>query len=177
MKSLYNYILEALENNITELTNMKVIFDCPSKYYIEVPVKYSESDIQVYMDDVLLKDMPSETERAKKLFMDNAENISDVHFEYDSIDEAVGNNQTADLTWNETYDNNANGDDRHIMQVNNLKYIIEFEKFILKDIDKDKITETVNTLFNSCVSNTEHEWNITISLNVQNITFDYNEGN
>lgn len=169
MKNLVQYIKESLDK--VNITDLKVIFDCPSKYYLEVPQKYSESDIQIYLDDTLLNDLPSEQKQAQKLFLNNAQNISDAHFEYDSIDEALGNNQKADLEWNETYDNSVNNEERHIMQINNLKYVLEFEKFDLEDIEEDKIKETIETVFNSCVSNNEHKWSINISLNVSNITF------
>lgn len=169
MKKFSQFIKES--DNDFKITNLICSFDCPSKYYVEVPVKYSESDIQIYLDDVLMQDLPSEKEWARKLFFNNADNITDVHFEYDSIDEALGNNQKADLTWTDSYDSSVNDDDKHVMQINNMKYIIEFDKFNLSDITEDKVQETINTIFNSCVSNNEHEWSINISLNIANITF------
>ena len=177
MKALTQFIKESLikeENEEFSINNVVVRYDCPSNYFIQIPSKYSESDMQIYLDDELLNKLPASKEFARKFFGKNADNIIDAYFEYDSIAEALGKDQKADLVWDEKYDNSINdSSELTIYQISNLKYTIEFEKFSFDNtIDDTNVRTTLETLLQTTVSNSINKYPIEISLNNSNITFD-----
>ena len=58
MKTLKQFIKESLikeENEEFSINNLVVRYDCPSSLFIQIPSKYSESDMQIYLDDELLE--------------------------------------------------------------------------------------------------------------------------
>ena len=66
MKSLKDFINEGYEKKTVQ--NVKVVFDIlPEEFYLNAPSKYSESDIQIYIGDVLLKELPSENKKYQNL--------------------------------------------------------------------------------------------------------------
>ena len=177
MKTLKEFIKESLikeENEEFSINNIVVRYDCPSSLFIQIPSKYSESDMQIYLDDELLDKLPGSSQLAKKFFVKNSENIIDAYFEYDSISQAMGKEQKADLVWDEKYDNNIkDSSELTIYQISNLKYIIEFEKFSFDNtIDNTNVRETLENLLQTTVSNSINKYPIEISLNNSNITFD-----
>lgn len=177
MKTLKQFIKESLikeENEEFSIDNLAVRYDCPSSLFIQIPSKYSESDMQIYLDDELLDKLPGSSQLAKKFFGKNSENIIDAYFEYDSISQAMGKEQKADLVWDEKYDNNIkDSSELTIYQISNLKYIIEFEKFSFDNtIDDTNVRETIENLLQTTVSNSINKYPIEISLNNSNITFD-----
>lgn len=177
MKALTQFIKESLikeENEEFSINNLIVRYDCPSNYFIQIPSKYSESDMQIYLDDELLDKLPGSTELSKKFFGKNSDNIIDTYFEYDSIAQAMGKDQKADLVWDEKYDSSIdNSSELTIYQISNLKYTIEFEKFSFDNtIDDTNVRETLENLLQTTVSNSINKYPIEISLNNSNITFD-----
>lgn len=176
MKSLKEFLLEELnkDSKTNEVTfkNLRVKYDCPENLYIEAPESYSESDIQIYLDDKFLKQLPGSEENAEKFFGNQEKNIQDVYFEYDSIDVAMGKNQKADIEWDPTYDDENEDAKLQIYQIKNLKYVIEFSEFTVEAEDEHQAKETLDTIFNSTVSNNENKYDITISLNVDNMEFE-----
>ena len=180
MKTLKQFIKESLikeENEEFSINNVVVTYDCPSSFFIQIPSKYSESDMQIYLDDKLLNKLPGSPQFAKNFFGKNAQNIIDAYFEYDSISEAMGKDQKADLIWDEKYDNSINdSSELTIYQISNLKYTIEFEKFSFNNtINNTTVRKTFENLLQTTVSNYVNKYPIEISLNNSNITFDYNE--
>ena len=177
MKALTHFIKESLlkeENEEFSINNVIVRYDCPSSLFIQIPSKYSESDMQIYLDDELLDKLPASSQLAKKFFGKNSENIIDAYFEYDSISQAMGKEQKADLVWDDKYDSNIkDSSELTIYQISNLKYIIEFEKFSFDNtIDNTNVRETLENLLQTTVSNSINKYPIEISLNNSNITFD-----
>lgn len=177
MKTLKQFIKESLikeENEEFSINNLVVRYDCPSSLFIQIPSKYSESNMQIYLDDELLDKLPGSSQLAKKFFGKNSENIIDAYFEYDSISQAMGKDQKADLVWDEKYDSNIkDSSELTIYQISNLKYIIEFEKFSFDNtIDDTNVRETLENLLQTTVSNSINKYPIEISLNNSNITFD-----
>lgn len=177
MKTLTQFIKESLvkeENEEFSINNVVVRYDCPSNFFIQIPFKYSESDMQIYLDDELLDKLPGSIELSKKFFGKNSDNIIDAYFEYDSIAQAMGKDQKADLVWDEKYDSSIeNSSELTIYQISNLKYTIEFEKFSFDNtIDDTNVRETLENLLQTTVSNSINKYPIEISLNNSNITFD-----
>ena len=177
MKTLKQFIKESIikeENEEFSINNVIVRYDCPSSLFIQIPSKYSESDMQIYLDDELLDKLPGSAPLANKFFGKNSENIIDAYFEYDYISQAIGKEQKADLVWDEKYDSNIKDSSELIIyQISNLKYIIEFEKFSFDNtIDDTNVKETLENLLQTTVSNYINKYPIEISLNNSNITFD-----
>ena len=62
MKKLYDFIQEAYEDKL--ITNVKVVFTVsPDEFYLTAHSTYSESDLQIYLIDRLLPDLPSENRK------------------------------------------------------------------------------------------------------------------
>lgn len=174
MKSLEEFIKEQM-NNESKITfkNLRIPYSCPANLYIEAPETYSESDLMIYIDDKFLKQLPGSEENAEKFFGQQAKNIQDVYFEYDSVDVAMGSNQKADITWDESYDESIDEDSKtQIYQFKNLRYVIEFSEFDIEASDDKEAKELLDTIINSTVSNNENKYDITISINPDDITFE-----
>lgn len=180
MKSLKQYIKESFiteDNEEFVINNLVVKYDCPASLFIQIPLKYSESDMQIYLDDELLNKLPASTNYSQKFFGSNYRNIIDAHFEYDSIAEAMGKDQKADLVWDEKYDPSINdSSELAIFQISNLKYVIEFEKFSFgSTVNETNVRQILENLLQTTVSNYTNNYPIEISLNNSNITFDDEE--
>ena len=177
MKALTQFIKESLikeENEGFSINNVVVRYDCPYSLFIQIPLKYSESDMQIYLDDELLDKLPGSAQFSSKFFGKNSENITDAYFEYDSISEAMGKDQKADIVWDEKYDSSIkDSSELTIYQISNLKYIIEFEKFLFDSTVNDgNVRQTFENILQTTVSNYINKYPIEISLNNSNITFD-----
>lgn len=180
MKTLKQFIKESLiqeDNEQFVIDNLVVRYDCPASFFIQIPTSYSESDMQIYLDDELLDKLPGSTQLAKKFFGKNSENIIDAYFEYDSIAQAMGKDQKADMVWDEKYDSNIkDSSELTIYQISNLKYTLEFDKFSFDNIINDaNVRETLENLMQTTVSNYVNKYPIELSLNNSNITFDNEE--
>ena len=177
MKTLKQFIKESLIQEDGEqfvINNLVVRYDCPASFFIQIPTSYSESDMQIYLDDELLDKLPASTKLSKKFFGKNSENIIDAYFEYDSIAQAMGKDQKADMVWDEKYDSNVkDSSELTIYQISNLKYTIEFDKFSFDNtINDTNVRETLENLMQTTVSNYVNKYPIDLSLNNSNITFD-----
>lgn len=180
MKSILQLFREQLnaeaeaseKTNEVVFRNLRVTYNCPAQYYIEAPESYGESDLQIYIDDKFLMQLPASEENREKFFGSQADKIEDAHFEYDSIDIAMGKNQKADLPWDASYDDNEDKGELQIYMIKNLKYVIEFESFSVEAEDEKEAKEILDTIFNSTESNNENNYDITISLNTDDIEFE-----
>lgn len=174
MKSLEEFIKEQMNNESKIIfKNLRIPYSCPANLYIEAPETYSESDLMIYIDDKFLKQLPGSEENAEKFFGQQSKNIQDVYFEYDSVDVAMGSNQKADITWDASYDEDINEDSKtQIYQFKNLRYVIEFSEFDIEASDDKEAKEVLDTIINSTVSNNENKYDITISINPDDITFE-----
>ena len=86
----------------------------------------------------------------------------------------MGKNQKADIVWDEKYDSSIkDSSELTIYQISNLKYIIEFEKFLFDStVNDDNVRQTFENILQTTVSNYINKYPIEISLNNSNITFD-----
>ena len=91
MRTLKDYILEAAALNEEDapaelktinLEDVKVVYDGPIEYYLQAPVNYSESDLQIYIEDELLPVLPGAVGNAAANFGVNAQSISNIYIEY-----------------------------------------------------------------------------------------------
>ena len=170
MKKLTQYILEQIKQyRVYDLT---VIYNVnPKELVLQAPEKYSESDIQIYMDDKWLKGLPSDPSNAVKVFGNNHSQITDSYFEYDSF-EHISVTPSKYIEWDSNYDKNAT-DDLGFFVINNLRYIIKFDHFDLVDLkDESEIKDQLTNIFTSAESNNANKWPIEIKLN-QDTGLDY----
>ena len=99
ISTLKQHIYDALEDKDTiEVKNLVVTWITKDKTYVESPEKYSESDLQIYLDDIMLDELPGGKTYAEKFFGKNADNIVDAYLAYDSMEEAMGEEKETDLT-------------------------------------------------------------------------------
>lgn len=175
MKTLNEFINEAYQTY--RLNNVKVTYDChPNEFIIEAPETFEESDIQQYLDDKLLQDLPSNDKYSEIFFGKNCDNIYDIYFQYDTFehlnDKKHINRNDINLEWDPKYNNSKNKDIiLNYYKLVNLKYIIEFDRFDVLNGSDDNIKNVLDEIFSATVSNAENKYSIEISLNTKNIEY------
>lgn len=173
MKSLQQFINEAYEmfrlNSVTVKYNVK-----PENFIIQAPETYQESDVQQYIDDKLLIDLPSGADHSEQFFGKNCDNIADVYFEYDGfehIEKSHENGVNIDLEWDSKY-NTSNEDEKlDLFELKNLKYVIVFDRFDILNGNDDNIKKVLEEIFNATVSNNDNKYPIEITLDPKNIEY------
>ena len=165
-------INEEDQEKFEEIKELEVKYDAPAEYYVEAPIKFSESDISIYLDDCFLNKLPGSFELAKKFFGEaNANKISDAYFEYDRMEQAVGENPQVNLKWDSHYapETVSPDDELAIFVIKNLKYIIRFDGFDLVNVSYSNYKSKIDEIFKYTVSNGTNKYPIEISLNTANI--------
>ena len=165
MKRLTDFLFEALDGT-KELRKLEVKWNGPDELFVQVPESYGESDIQIYLDDTLLPQMP--IEKNEKSLGKNFKNISDEYFEYERMEASQGTAQKADIEWDDHYDQSMNGTNMNVMRIKGLQYCVLFDKFTLEDVEDDDIRETLFNLFNGMI---DDEIPIELVLNKENINW------
>lgn len=173
MKKLSDFIKESYEDKL--ITNVKVVFNVyPEIFYLNAPETYSESDIQIYLIDRLLPELPSEDRKYSKLLGKNDKNISDSYFEYDKF-EHFSKDDSMDvelnLEWEKEYDEN-NDETLDIFKLTNLKYIITFDEFEYKDDDEANPKDTINQIFSKFDSSNINKYPIEIKFEPSLLEYD-----
>lgn len=171
MKSLKDFINEGYEKKTVQ--NVKVVFDIlPEEFYLNAPSKYSESDIQIYIGDVLLKELPSENKKYQNLLGKNKQNINDAYFEYEKFEHL--NEETSDiepnLVWDSYYDDKVKEEDLNYFKLTNLKYIIMFDEFELLD-DSDDTNKVLDEIFRKFDSSNINKYPVEIKYNPELLEF------
>lgn len=174
ISSLKKYICEG--EDITK-DNVEATWNGPSKLYVEAPITYSESDVQIYLDDMMLDKMPGSNNKSQALFGSNHNNIADVYFEYDSMVEAIGVKQKPDIEWDSRYDTNNVDDttEMHILCIENLRYIISFESFKLVNVSDDQVDFELIKIFNAANSSNTNVYPIKITFDNESLEYDGKE--
>ena len=158
MKDIKNYILE---HNIVEAVEAYRLNEVEATYLVQpeeiilqAPETYQESDIQQYMDDMWLNFLPSSQDYSEKFFGKNNDNISDVHFEYDTF-EHIDIEPKEFIEWDSKFDLKKTNDDVKLdyFKIKNLKYIIDFDRFDLVDVTDDNVEEKLKDIFRAAESN------------------------
>ena len=73
------FIKEALDN-ITKVKNLIVTYKIvPDVVTIALPSNYSESDMQIYIDDKCLDDFPGSNDKSKEVLGNNIDDINDAY--------------------------------------------------------------------------------------------------
>ena len=171
MKSLKQFINEAVD--IYRLNSVVAkYFVKQDEVIFQAPESYSESDIQIYIDDKWLKDLPTAEKYAKKFFGVNADSIIDAHFEYDTFEHL--NVEPKDyIEWDVKYDSKNVKDDVKLeyFKVKNLIYIIEFDRFDLTDATDDNVQEKLVEIFKAAESNNNNKYSVEIQFDENSLEY------
>ena len=144
------FIKEALDN-ITKVKNLIVTYKVvPDVVTIALPSNYSESDMQIYIDDKCLDDFPGSNDKSKEVLGNNIDEINDAYFEYKKFEASDKPSDKVTLEWDPKYDANNTLDTFTYYTLHDLKYILDFSEFNLKNVDNvgeelRKIFETFNS--------------------------------
>lgn len=162
MKHISKFINEQL--NLSTVHNVKAAYKVePSTIYIEVPVNYSESDIQIYIGDMMIENMPSSETNCSRLFGKNAQYIDDAYFDYERIEPiSTGSNIEPNIKWDNKYDDSKMKVDLHIMKIESLKYFILFSDFEIYCENDDQIPETMEKIFKASDSDSINDYKLSI---------------
>ena len=171
MKTLKNYIYEAVE--AYRLNYVKAEYDVqPTEIILQAPETFQESDIQQYMDDRWLNQLPSGQDYSENFFGSNFENIIDAHFEYDTF-EHIDVEPKEYIEWDVKYDVKKTKDDVKLdyFKIKNLVYIIEFDRFDMVDTTDDTVDDQLKDIFNAAESNDANEYPIEIKFDEDNLEY------
>ncbi|MBO5003758.1 MAG: hypothetical protein J6D03_00525, partial [Clostridia bacterium] len=102
----------------------------------------------------------------------NSENIVDAYLVYDSMEEALGEDQEPDLEWDVRYDTKYSGDDKlHIVCITNLRYVVVFEKFGLVNVSRYDIKSKLISIMTVTNSNEINKYPIELTFDSKNIEY------
>ena len=152
MKTLQQHIYEALDNKTID--NLTVTYKTDKKeIYIDCPETYQEDDIHQYIDDLLLEQMPSNQDIAKKYFRNNVKYINDAYFEYDNFQRLSYKKNSVDIEYNDELGKDVGNDVKIVtFKITNLRFIMIFAKFEMQ-LTNDDVDETLNIIFSAYESN------------------------
>lgn len=162
MKSITKYIRESVEtyrlNEIEATYNVQ-----PEEIILQAPETFQESDIQQYMDDMWLNSLPSSQDYSEKFFGKNNDSISDAYFEYDTF-EHIDVEPKEYIEWDPKFDVKKSKDDVKLeyFKIQNLKYIITFDRFDMVDVTDDDVEEKLIDIFKAAESSKANEYPIEI---------------
>ena len=165
MKSLNKYLSELIiqeaGTDSVNVTDLEIKYMAPTDIYVEVPKSYSESDLQIYLDDKFLNSLPGgkDTNPDKQFGKANADNISDAHFEYarimpvSSVDDGIRNDEGVYFPWDTSYDKTLGTDvELRTMNIKNLIYILLFNKFELKFVTEETFSDKLNEIIAASIN-------------------------
>lgn len=173
MKTIVQYIKEA---SVTQYRLNSVIapYDVePQEIVLQAPETFQESDVQQYINDRWLNALPSSQDYAEKFFGKNNDNIIDARFEYDTF-EHIDLEPKEYIEWDSKYDVKKSNDDIKLdyFRIKNLRYIIEFDRFDMIDVDDDTVEEKLIDIFRAAESNNENDqYPIEIIFDADNLKF------
>ena len=171
MKGITQFILEAVD--VYRLNSVEATYNVqPEEIILQAPETFQESDIQQYIDDMWLNQLPSSQDYSEKFFGKNNDNISDVHFEYDTF-EHIDIEPRDYIEWDQKYDVKKTGDDVKLdyFKIKNLKYIIDFDRFDMVDVDDGNVEEKLIDIFRVAESSKENEYPIEIQFDEDSLEY------
>lgn len=177
MRGIREFIFERFDRK--QLENVKACYDImPETIYIEAPSNYSESDLQIYINDVASTNMPSSHNNARRLFGKNSGYIDDAYFEYDKF-EHINNfdkeSNKINIAWDKQYDENKTDKDLSVFKITNMRYIILFSDFEIYCETDDQIQETMEKIFKATDNDKVNDFEFSIKYNSEKTEFDIAE--
>lgn len=166
MKSLSRFISETTLNNVkassngkgVTLKNVGVAFDCTTNLRVEVPERYEEEDISIYLEDTLDPKLPGgEKSGLLKLFGENSNNITEAYLDWGEMESVYGGR--IDIDWDYSYDRRRNDDEMKVMVIENPYYFMKFSTFTVFDAKdkKDAFDKMCKVLEQVAISNNKNK--------------------
>ena len=174
MKSLQQFILEEFETfRVKQLeVPYNVKYNDNDSIVFKVPDIYSEDDFQIYIQDLYLKELPGSEDFTEDFFGKNASNIYDVLFEYEKYEKSEKTDSDDYIDFDENYDTKVDKDGNFgYVKITNLKYIIKFDEFDIKEESLEDIKEGLIKIFKACETSEENKWPLDITLDEENINY------
>lgn len=171
MKSIVKFIKESVDNyRLTKVVAEYLVQ--PEELIFQAPETYSESDIQIYIEDKYLEELPAGQSFANKFFGNNSNSIIDAHFEYDTFTHLDVEPKDY-IEWEAKYDSKNVSDDTKLdyYKINNIKYIIEFDNFDMEYTSDNNVKENLINILKAAESNNDNEWPIEIQFNEDSLEF------
>ena len=174
MKSLSQYILE--EFNTFRCKDVTIPFDIivnkSNQISFQVPEIYSESDFQIYLQDLYLESLPGNNKETQDKLGNNYNNLFDTNFEYDEY--LKTNDEPEDfIEWKESYDDkvNKNEDEFGYVTLSNLKYYMKFDIFDIDVESETDIHDTIIQIFNTMNIEDDDDLPFNLILDEKNIDY------
>ena len=154
------YIKEAFEQK--SINNLEVTYKCvKDEVLVNCPETFQEDDIHQYIDDLLLEQMPSNQDIAKKYFRNNVKYINDAYFEYDSFQRLNYKKDDVDITYDDNFGKDAPEEIKIVtFKLTNLRFKMMFTKFDLMIDEDEDIKETLDKIFGAYESNDYNDTDI-----------------
>lgn len=169
MIDLKKYITESF--NVLKIKNLQVTYKViPEVFTVGVPNSYSETDMQSYLDDKCLDELPGSNDQSKKVLGNNIKQLNDCHFEYEKYTSSDRPQSEVNLEWDAKYDENNTGDSYTYYKLSFLKYIMDFGEFNLKNVEDTNIKDELTKIFEVFNSSKTNQYPIEIEL--EDITYD-----
>lgn len=170
MISLSDYIKKIITEEYKEFRVNEIIATYNAKdthLCIEAPAEFNESDIQQYINDLWLEKLPSGPNYSEKFFGKNNDNIYDVYFDYNAFEHLSSKPSDSYIEFDSNISPReiTDKDKLDYFILNDLKYIIKFDRFDLKDVTEDTLKNTLIKIFKSAESNSYNKWPIDIVFN------------
>lgn len=177
MKGIREFIFERFDKK--QLENVKVCYNIlPETIYVEAPTNYSESDLQIYINDVASNNMPSSSNNANRLFGKNSQYIDDAYFEYDKfehLNDSDPDDVTINIKWDKKYDEQKTEKDLNIFKITNMRYIILFSDFEIYCENDDQIHETIDKIFKATDNDKVNDFEYSIKYDSEALEYDIAE--
>ena len=177
MKGIREFIFERFDKK--SLENVKVCYNIlPETIYVEAPINYSESDLQIYINDVASNNMPSSTNNANRLFGKNSQYIDDAYFEYDKfehLNESDPKDVKINIKWDKKYDEQKTEKDLNVFKITNMRYIILFSDFEIYCENDDQIKETIDKIFKATDNDKVNDFEYSIEYDADALEYDIAE--
>ena len=161
MKSLLMYIKESMSERV--INNLEVTYAVDNNdTYIDCPETYQEDDIHQYIDDLLLEQMPSNQDVAKKYFHNNVKYINDAYFEYDGFQRLSYKKDTVDIEYDKELGKDVPEDVKIVtFKLTGLKFKMLFSKFeLMLNDENDSIEDVIGKIFSAYESNDYNDTDI-----------------
>lgn len=158
------HINESFDKMVVSNINGVFIVNDKKPVVISAPATYNESDVQIYLDDVLLKEYPGDNTNAENFFgKDNVDNIIDTYFEYSKFERVDNYDGELTLEWDSHYDNNVNDKtEMGYFTLYDVKYIIKFSEFLLNAQDEQHALKDIEDLLRRSESNYLNKYKVDI---------------
>lgn len=176
MKSLTQYLFEASSSDIT-LSELKAIWNVTTKVAFQIPNDYSDDEFTQYLSDMLLEDMPTGDNCAKKFFGVNSDNIIDVVFQYTKSkdQENIPNDSRIKLIeFDNSKDDNFLGDNSDLQWriIDDLQLVATFDDFIVNHTSSKNLEQDLYQIFKVTNSSSINKYPIDLEIKDDGLEFD-----